>query len=227
MCIICVSKQGAPQPTRQQLETMFTNNPDGFGYMYARDGRVHIHKGFMSCADMLRAVDAEKFTASDAVVYHFRISTQAGVTPTMTHPFAFTKNIELTKALDITCALGVAHNGVIRMTSTNDKEYNDTAIFITKYMTRLIHSVDDIKDSVILDMLDAMTNSKLALLDKSGYIALVGHFIEDANGLLFSNTSYIPRPVLPKYTYNYVNKFSFDDYDDDYTPYYYNPNCKK
>ena len=47
MCIICVSPKGTRQPTRAQLKTMFFRNPHGAGYMYARDGIVHIHKGFM------------------------------------------------------------------------------------------------------------------------------------------------------------------------------------
>ena len=79
MCIICVSKSGVQQPTDTTLRAMFRRNPHGAGYMYARDGKVTIHKGFMNIEDFLSAVHAERFTPQDSVVYHFRISTQAGV----------------------------------------------------------------------------------------------------------------------------------------------------
>ena len=87
MCIICVSPARTHQPSISQIKTMFLNNPHGAGYMFAREGCVHIHKGFMDIDSFLSAVKAENFTAKDSVVYHFRISTQAGVNPEMTHPF--------------------------------------------------------------------------------------------------------------------------------------------
>ena len=87
MCIICVSKSGVRQPSDITLRAMFRRNPHGAGYMYARDGKVTIHKGFMNIEDFLAAVHTERFTPQDSVVYHFRISTQAGVNAAMTHPF--------------------------------------------------------------------------------------------------------------------------------------------
>ncbi len=87
MCIICISKSGVQQPIDTTLRAMFRRNPHGAGYMYARDGKVTIHKGFMNIEDFLSAVHAERFTPQDSVVYHFRISTQAGVNAAMTHPF--------------------------------------------------------------------------------------------------------------------------------------------
>ena len=37
-----------------------------------------------------------------------------------------------------------------------------------------------------------MARSKFAIMDGSGYVATVGEFINE-HGLLFSNTSYLPR----------------------------------
>ena len=87
MCIICVSRSGVRQPSEAVIRAMFNHNPHGAGYMFARDGWVTIHKGFMNLDDYLQAIREEHFTANDSVVYHFRISTQAGVSPEMTHPF--------------------------------------------------------------------------------------------------------------------------------------------
>ena len=190
MCIICVSPARTHQPSISQIKTMFLNNPHGAGYMFAREGRVHIHKGFMDIDSFLSAVKAEHFTAKDSVVYHFRISTQAGVNPEMTHPFPLSNRLPIMKALDVECPCGVAHNGIIRLTSdTSQREYSDTALFITRYMAQMVHGLDDLKDAQLLNRIERLAGSKLAIMDGSGYITTIGHFINE-RGLLFSNDSY-------------------------------------
>lgn len=169
---------------------MFQHNPHGAGYMVARNGRVEIHKGFMDLTDFLRQVAYEKFTPDDVVVYHFRISTQAGVTPQMTHPFPLTSSLTMCEKLDLICTCGVAHNGIIRITSGQSTRYSDTALFIAKYMHLIVRGEADLHNENVLELLETITNSKLAILDKSGYVATVGDFIKETNGLLFSNFTY-------------------------------------
>ena len=191
MCVIAVSKKGIAQPTMAQIDKMFENNPDGAGYMYARNGKVIIHKGFMDIQDFKRAIQDEHFTAEDPVVYHFRISTQAGVNPYMTHPFPLTRNLNNCEELDLSCSIGLAHNGVIRMTSDiKETRYSDTALFITDYMTRIIRNRKDLVDPYVNDMIYQLTFSKWAILDGvTGDIVTVGQF-ENDNGVLFSNATY-------------------------------------
>lgn len=190
MCIICASKSGVRQPTERELFTMFQNNPHGAGYMTARHGMVTISKGYMDFDEFLNAVRKEHFTAQDSVVYHFRISTQAGVNPEMTHPFPLSNRLPNMKALDVECPCGVAHNGIIRLTSDpTQHEYSDTALFITHYMVRMVHGLDDLKDAQLLNRIERLAGSKLAIMDGSGYIATIGNFINE-RGLLFSSDSY-------------------------------------
>ena len=178
-----------PQSLRR-LVNIVNAKEDGAGYMYARDGKVTIHKGFMNIGDFLAAVHAEQFTPQDSVVYHFRISTQAGVNAPMTHPFPLSNQPRMMRALDLTCRCGIAHNGVIRLTSDPDnKRYSDTAIFITDYLSRIIRRKTDLKDEATLALIWKLAQSKLAIMDGDGYVATVGHFIDD-HGLLFSNDTY-------------------------------------
>lgn len=193
MCIIAASKSGRPQPSERSIRTMFENNPHGAGYMYARDGRVIIHKGFMFLSDYMDAIRSEHFTADDSVVYHFRISTQAGVNPAMTHPFPLSNRRDMMKQLDISCRCGVAHNGIINLTSDpTETEYSDTAIFITDFMTKIIKSPDDLLNQAKLARVYALAQSKFAILDGSGTIATIGQFNE-FGGVLYSNYSFMPR----------------------------------
>ena len=191
MCVICVSKAGVKQPAKDTLKAMFSANPDGAGYMVARNGSVEIHKGFMTFPEFWENVSLEHFTKADPVVYHCRISTQAGVNREMCHPFAFTSDIVKTKALDVICKLGIAHNGIIQLTSDRkDKEYSDTAHFVAEYLPHIIHNPKDLKDPIVLKIIEELILSKMALLDGSGYIATVGKWTEDASGLMFSNTTF-------------------------------------
>ena len=191
MCIICVSKSGVRQPTVTELNTMFRNNPDGAGYMVARHGMVSISKGYMDFGEFLNAVRREHFTERDSVVYHFRISTQAGVNPEMTHPFPLSNRLERMEKLDTTCRIGVAHNGVIRLTADPDnRRYSDTALFITQYLRVLIQRREDLRDRRVLDTVWNLAQSKFAIMDGGGYVATVGEFLNQ-DGLLFSNASYI------------------------------------
>ena len=187
MCVICVSPRGTRQPSKSEIHKMFLRNPDGAGYMYARDGKVTIHKGFMDEREFLLALKSEGFTAKDPVVYHFRISTQAGVDPSMTHPFPLSNRREVMKALDLVCGCGIAHNGIIHLTSDpKEKEYSDTALFIADYMSRIVARPADLKDPEVLSVIECLIGSKMAILDGSGYIATVGQFYND-HGMLFSN----------------------------------------
>ena len=190
MCIICASGAGVDQPTEAVMAQMFRANPHGAGYMTARGGRVEISKGFLTWEDFIHAVRYERFTAADPVVYHFRISTQAGTGAAMTHPFPLTNSIVQCKLLDVACPVGVAHNGVISLTSDPyDQEYSDTAHYIAEFLCHLVREADDLRDPSILSAIERTTSSRWALMDGSGYIATVGDFIEDG-GLLYSNGTY-------------------------------------
>ena len=207
MCVIVVSERGTRQPTKATLETCFRNNPDGAGYMVARAGRVEIHKGFMTFEDFWRNVHAERFTAADPVVYHFRISTQAGVNPEMTHPFPLSRKPTDLRALDLNCPIGVAHNGIIPATVDKDSSYSDTAIYIARYLTRLIRKPSDLDDPYIADLIEFTTgSSRMAIMDGDGAIVHTGPgWTRDERDILYSNRSFENRTyVRPAVGYTYA-----------------------
>ena len=187
MCVICISNKGVKQPNKETLKAMFSHNPDGAGYMVARNGKVEIHKGFMDFTEFWANVLDEQFTEDDPVVYHCRISTQAGVNREMCHPFPFTNDIVKTKVLDLTCKIGIAHNGIIQLTSNGDREYSDTAHFIAEYLPHIIRNTDDLKNPEVLTIINELIKSRMAIMDGSGYVATVGNWTTDKSGLMFSN----------------------------------------
>ena len=194
MCVIAISEKGVRQPNENEFRTMWEHNPHGAGYMFARNGKVEIHKGFMCFDDFIRSVHNEMFTFQDSVIYHFRISTQAGITPEMTHPFPITnQNINIMKALDVICNIGVAHNGIIPLTaSLHEKEYSDTALFVHKYLSNLVRSPADMQNENIKSMIKELAQSKLAMMDGQGNISTIGDFF-DEDGILLSNKNHLFR----------------------------------
>lgn len=208
MCVIAVSRSGSRLPSQKEIRAMWQHNPDGAGYMFARSGEVVIHKGFMNLNDYIRAIRSENFTKEDAVIFHFRISTQAGKTPTMTHPFPLSSDPRKMEALDLVAPVGIAHNGIIRMTSDpGEKRFSDTAIFIMDYLAgNLFRQQDDIHNPFLQDIIETVGGwSKFAFLEGDGTITTIGSFTDD-NGLLLSNLNHKPAPVqtvnLPYKYYN-------------------------
>ena len=198
MCVISVSKRGIRQPNIEEFRNMWTSNPHGAGYMFVKDGMVEIRKGFMELEDFMDSVESERFTDDDVVIYHFRISTQAGVTPQMTHPFPLSDDLRDMEMLECSCSVGIAHNGIIRLTSCKDPKYSDTALFITEYLPMLIRDTNDINDKRVKRTIKALADSKLAILNGNGDVVIIGDFWSNESGILYSNKSFLPTRDMPR-----------------------------
>lgn len=216
MCIICVKPAGEKFPSKKTIKTMFRNNPDGAGLMYSDGQKVTIQKGLMTFGEFWRALQAVR-DDKKTFVMHFRITTHGGTSQGMTHPFPLASDEKQLKKLNITSTYGIAHNGMIDLTSEATK-ISDTALFVKKYMYPLFKGgVEDYK----LDLIEeSISGSKMAILDRTGHVDLLGCWEED-EGLYYSNATY----KAEKRTYNHYNDYFrhyyydgyFDDWDDDET----------
>lgn len=188
MCVIIASPTGARLPDQAELREAWLRNPHGAGYMVARNNRVEIHKGFMVWPDFIRAIRDEHLTPDDAVVYHFRIATQGGVNPWMTHPFPLSSHLDHMQALDINANVGIAHNGIIPITSSSKvTDYSDTALFVANILSKLIRSGKDITNAYVKASIEALIGtSRLAIMERSGAITRIGKWYS-SDGLWYSN----------------------------------------
>lgn len=194
MCVICAKPTGARIPDSKTFEAMWARNPHGAGFMYARNGKVFIRKGFMALGDLLAAVEESGLGEEDSVVFHFRISTQAGVTPAMTHPFPVSRSYKDMEALEATARIGFAHNGIIARTSCNSKRFSDTALFVTRYVSELLRKPGDIENFALMDAIEALApNNRFAIMNGEGKIALLGDFVKKG-GCFYSNLYHEKSP---------------------------------
>ena len=191
MCIIVAVPANTPMPSADTIRECFISNPDGAGFMYADGKKVHIRKGFMELADFMAAIEEEEIPTDTAVVMHFRIATHGKVQPSCCHPFPVSPNKDDLKATSVDARWGVAHHGIIQGRYTSN-DWSDSMDFIHGVivpMSRMNPSFMHSSDAI--ELLEAACRSKLAIVDNSGDLALVGDFIED-EGVFYSNTTYLP-----------------------------------
>lgn len=226
MCIIVYKPAGVNFPNNEIIETCFNRNSHGAGFMYPASDGVHIHKGFMSLKEFTDGIKPYKYLKDTPIVMHFRISTHAGVVPEMTQPFPITQKTKKLKRLDTISQIGVAHNGIISMTS-DAKEISDTALFVKRYMSFLIKDADYYKNPRIPEMIEAMIGSRMAILSADGHCELLGSGWTESEGVWYSNSSYKTyKPTYTKSSFRYGTGKTYDYQSylgwggDTYDPYY-------
>jgi hypothetical protein len=223
MCIIAYKPLNVAFPEEYILHNCFDNNDDGAGFMYAAGGEVHIHKGYETFEKFMAALNKARAITGDKVPYvmHFRIATQ-GYEKTMTHPFPLSSKMENLKRLHYKCSIGVAHNGILDITSDGAKTYSDTMKFITDYLSNIIQSYDWYKNKRIKKLIEYLIEgSRLAILDAHSHCELMGKGWEKDNGIYYSNHTW----AYKKYVYTggtagFSDTWSrawwdYDDYGDD------------
>ena len=196
MCVIAYKPLNVAFPEERILKNCFENNPDGAGFMYSFEGSVHIHKGYDTFEAFYKALNKAREKTGDKVPYvmHFRIATQ-GYEKTMTHPFPLSSKMDNLKKLRGKCSIGVAHNGIIDLTSDGSRSYSDTMKFITDYLSLIIRGYDWDKDERTCTLIENLiSGSRLAILDKNGHCKLLGKGWEESKGVSYSNNSYAREP---------------------------------
>lgn len=215
MCVICVKGKGIAYPEEKYLKNCFENNSHGAGFMVPYKDKVRIRKGFKTYEDFKAALDRMRERVGDDApcVMHFRIATQ-GYDRGMTHPFPLSSKMGGMTALKSSCNIGVAHNGILELTSDGAKNYSDTMKFIADYLSLIIRNFDWYKDKRSVKLIERLIDgSRLAIMDKNGAINLLGKgWIKDKSGCWYSNDSY--KREKPKYTYPTYSR-RWDYWEDD------------
>jgi len=202
MCIIIHKPQGVDMPYGR-LKTCFANNGDGAGFMYADGNYVMIEKGFMKLPELMAALWSleKRINIKDtAMILHFRLATHGEKAAGNTHPFILCKNPQKLIALNIAGDTGVAHNGII-LDLPRHKHLSDTMIFIKEVMADL--SFKRLKQPAIQALIELATNSKWAIMHKSGQVLLYGGSWTIDDGCHYSNISYLQT----------ISWYTFDNYN--------------
>lgn len=217
MCIIAAKPAGIKMPSIAQQKIMWDNNSDGAGIMYAKDGFVHIQKGFMDWAryeafmeHLMQTEDLDSLS----VVMHFRIKTHGEINAENCHPFPVTRSIEQMKKTKSTCKLGMAHNGIINIVPR--KGISDTMEYNATQLAPLYSAMPQFyRNASAMELVENAIDSKMALLNGAGELFLIGTFTE-SEGVKYSNYGYQKRAWTSYSSYNYGSGWDYDAKDAEY-----------
>ena len=225
MCIIVYKPTGIENPSWATLHQCFDYNNDGAGFMYAKNGKVYIQKGFMSWNSFKKAFKPFKNRTDLPLVMHFRITTHGGTEKGLCHPFPLTSNVTELKATKSVTDIGIAHNGFISMTSYATNGASDTSEFIRKYASTIITSPQWYRNPNANRVLAEVIGSKMLVLSNDGHGEVVGDGWVEENGVMFSNNTF--REYAWWYSYKSSTSITKKDdtkvtdnynlYDDGYT----------
>lgn len=181
MCI-AIYKAAGKIISKETLEQCFKSNPDGTGYMYNKDNKLHIKKGFFGFEDFYSEYEKDQ---NEQCVIHFRIKTHGEINTENCHPFQVTTN------------LGFIHNGIIGGYGT--KEHSDTYKFNEEILKPLVTTFGKqaIWKVFVKSLIEGVIGwSKLVFLDNQGRFTIYNaHKGEWDDGVWYSNSSYKPPKI--------------------------------
>ena len=210
MCIIVAKRKGLELPTKEILRNCFNYNSDGAGIMFNDGKQVFIEKGFMdfnSFYSRLEALDKEFNLVNSDLALHFRISTSGNVDQGNCHPYPISTETSQLRNLSLVTDIGMAHNGVIRKHIPETRSIlNDTQTFIKNFVYNMYSSNKEfLTVGANIKALEEEAGSKLCFITKDN-MYIIGKFIEETNGILYSNDTYL--------SYDYG--WGYEDYSVDF-----------
>ena len=202
MCIIAYI-----QPNKyisdETIVNMFDNNPDGGGLMWKLhpNSRVKIEKGFEDVNELIKVFRSIPESAERAI--HCRIATAGKISVGCCHPFPLRNSTKTMKQAKDESPIAYMHNGIIDWCNPigkhMDAEESDTMIFGRDILYRLKNDLDNPR---ILDMIEeSIASSKLLIFRNNGETIVLGRWVKDKNGILYSNDTY----KYSYYNYSSIN----------------------
>lgn len=196
MCIAIYKPEGKIIDKATLIEC-YNSNPDGAGFMYSQNKKLHIEKGFFSFDSFYNAFKAHE---SKQAVIHFRIKTHGKIDTANCHPFSVNNSI------------GFVHNGVI--SGYGDADFSDTVRFNEAILRPLVNKWGNLalfQDPVIELIESRIGYSKLVFLDRHGNHKIMNESKGQwDDGVWYSNNSYKPyvAPVTTSWkTSDWVNDY--------------------
>jgi hypothetical protein len=197
MCIAIYKPEGKVL-SQATLKECYDNNPDGAGFMYAEDKKLHIQKGFFSYDSFYKAYKQHE---TKQAVIHFRIKTHGKIDTTNCHPFA------------VNSSLAFVHNGVI--SGFGDSNHSDTIGFNHGVLQPLVNKWGNLAlfQDPIIDLIEGRIGySKLIFLDRHGNHKIMNEGKGQwDDGVWYSNNSYKPyvAPVSTWQTSDWIKDYKY------------------
>ena len=178
MCLL-VKQPASTAFTKDFIEDVYRKNSDGFGVMYAEDGKLHVYKCLPASAEDMYNFYATHAEGRDCI-WHARMQTHGDIDLDNCHPYKVTDSIYM------------AHNGVLASGNDADRTKSDTGHFIKNIIRPALQADPDLLlDENWIDFIGGLIgrSNKFGFVRADGVMAVVN---EDAGvefvGAWLSNT---------------------------------------
>lgn len=221
MCIL-INHPANTNFDRALLDDFYSFNSDGFGAMYAEEGKLVIVKT-LGTPDEIAKIYNEELAHRDCVI-HYRMKTHGNINLDNCHPYKVTDDIWL------------AHNGILAMGNAVYPAMSDTWHFIEYILRPALSAHPEMMfnpdfQEYLADMIGP--SNKFALMDSSGQAVIINEHAgvkhqgawlsntyawsahKHGHGYKYSTTKY-STATPSKY---YVSGSLLDEYDDYQDPY--------
>ncbi len=215
MCVIAAKPKNIVIP-RETLQRCFEGNPDGAGFVVARNNQIVSSKGYFTFDSFYEAFQPYE---KDVAVIHFRIKTHGKRDATNCHPFEVLPN-----------RLWFAHNGMIDISTKNDTDKSDTWHFndlvLKPELTRDPGALN--RGSFQFMLGGVIGHSKLAFLSNRGQITIINKEKGEMDGeVWYSNGTYKNTRIRSGSGYGGYTSSAWSQEDRDTGVYYGGTTAKK
>lgn len=204
MCIL-VHQPAGNTISEAMLKDFYDLNPDGFGAMFAVDGKIEVIKTLASEEEIIKIYN-EHVAGKEAII-HFRMKTHGDIDLNNCHPYHVTDDIWL------------AHNGILSEGNPVDKSKSDTWHYI-EYVLRptLTAQPELLENKDFINYLGVMigNGNKFGVLNNEGKVFIVNRDegVEHA-GLWLSNTYAWTPHKHGFYKSGSFKGYAYSSWDDD------------
>lgn len=201
MCIICIKQKGVKFPSMKAVRNMCENNNDGFAMCYYAPEleRAQVYKTLNERQFLKEYKRIKNAYAPEecSLFIHARIKTHGTMRIENCHGWVSEE-----------CGLAFAHNGILTGVANRDDMTDSETFFRDIFTPAFVFGGWEAGERAIKAIIGT---SKFVFMDGVGNIKHFGHYLDDGNGLLYSNTTYQP-PLWKSYT----SKRSYGTYTSGY-----------
>lgn len=216
MCLIALKTAGA-HLNENEIRHDFSHNPDGAGFMYVKNGRVHWEKGFFNVQELINRWN-EVVDDSMVAALHTRIATHGAHNSSLCHPFPLDGSNLFKEKGDANLVL--MHNGVIPkmewFESYEDGD-SDTSAYCRRITPILKGNLPDNKLSKMLE--DQGGGSRFLILNGNGEFVTIGRWYE-CDGVKYSNSGYLGNREINNLPSTFLDLLRTDSKDEKDNEYY-------
>jgi len=163
MCIIAVTRRGAPQLSQTELAALVARNPDGVGLAWAEAGRLHVWRQLQATADQISSMLGHVPDTAPSIL-HLRQATCGPVTLDQVQPLM----------VDEEQGLVFAHNGTLP--GLGGDQVSDSQVFVRDTVAPACASTRGRwkTQSLLAHLVEVIpAGNRAVMLDRKGLIEVV------------------------------------------------------